>query len=336
MQERSRLRNHIEEFNSLPYESRKVFYDAMVEKYGYNRKHVKKFFCENKRKGNSPTAKTAPEPPIQDHLTGLKSAMGIGNEYNLPVSLEEIYKPYTLPSECRSILNISDIHLPFQSNQALSLALKHGINEQVDTVLLNGDVIDFYAISRFQKVREKRDLANELRTGREFFTTLRKLFKTQTIIFKYGNHEDRWQNYIANNAEDFAGVDDFQLPSVLRLNDIGIAVVSSKTVIHAGHLTILHGHELGKTLFSPVNPARGLYLRARASAVMGHCHQTSEHTGKDIRNKIITCWSQGCLSELNPDYAILNNFNHGFSHITMMSDGDFSLRNYRIMDNKVI
>lgn len=345
----SPLHKHIQEYAAINLLRDKIaFLDRMAEQYGRSRAYCKKFFMLHvaamriaeggvkKKQKPEVTIKEQAEQDAAVLLSGLKSELGIGNDLNLPDSFEEVYQPFILPSSCRNILNISDIHLPFQSNQALSVTLKYGIAERVDTVLLNGDVMDFYAISRFEKEKSKRDLMREIRIGREFLYTLRKLFPSATILYKDGNHEDRWKHHLNTNHGDFVDIDDFQFRSVMRLEDNNIIQIGSKTVIHAGHLTILHGHELGKTLFSPVNPARGLYIRARASAIMGHCHQTSEHTGKDIRNKIITCWSQGCLSELNPDYAILNNYNHGFSHITMQEDGNFSLRNYRIMDGRII
>ena len=49
-----------------------------------------------------------------------------------------------------------------------------------------------------------------------------------------------------------------------------------------GALNLVHGHEFGGSIFSPVNIARGLFLPGKVSAMQGHNHQTSEHTESNM------------------------------------------------------
>ena len=87
---------------------------------------------------------------------------------------------------------------------------------------------------------------------------------------------------------------------------------------------------------SPVNIARGLYLRAKANTICGHHHRTSEHTEMNINGKITTTWSVGCLSELHPAYMPINSWNWGFAMVTLSDDKkSFEVENKRIFNGKV-
>jgi hypothetical protein len=165
---------------------------------------------------------------------------------------------------------------------------------------------------------------------------LRKLFPTQEIYFKCGNHDVRFEHYIMRQAPDLLGLGEYNLQSLLQLEQHRITFIPDKQIIHAGQLTILHGHELGKSVFSPVNVARSLYMKAKDNAICGHHHQTSEHTEPSINGKVVTCWSVACLSELSPDYhPVGNKYTHGFAHIKVDANGDFEVNNLRIVKGKI-
>jgi len=103
-----------------------------------------------------------------------------------------------------------------------------------------------------------------------------------------------------------------------------------------GKLPIIHGDELWTSLTNPVNPARGLFLKAKDLALCAHHHQHSEHTEKDILGRQITCWSMGCLCELSPEYMPINKWGHGFVIVEKEPDGEFEMSNKRIWKGKVI
>jgi predicted phosphodiesterase len=257
------------------------------------------------------------------------------NQYGLPESLESSYSAYKLPNNHNNILLLSDIHVPYHNIEALTAALRYGLEHEVNTILLNGDVIDFYAISRFEKDPRKRNFGHEVLMTREFLQSLRRLFPHAAIYYKCGNHDARYDYYIMRNAPDLLGVDEFSFQSLMHLDKLNIEFVPDKQIIHAGKLTILHGHELGSSVFSPVNIARGLYLKAKDSALCGHHHQASEHNEPNINGKLTTCWSVACLCELHPDYLPINKHHHGFAHVQVLDNEDFEVSNYRIINGKI-
>jgi hypothetical protein len=136
-------------------------------------------------------------------------------------------------------------------------------------------------------------------------------------------------------AGELVGVDEFDLSNLLQARAKGITVIGGKTIIQAGGLNILHGHEFGQSVFSPVNIARGLYMKGKVSAIQGHNHQVSEHTEPDMNGRIVTTWSQGCLCELHPEYLPINKWAHGFAIVDLDKD-DFQVRNKRIWKGKIL
>jgi predicted phosphodiesterase len=253
------------------------------------------------------------------------------NPYNLPQSDETIYEPYKL--EAKRLLILSDIHIPYHSIDAITCALDYAKKEKPDAILLNGDTLDFFGLSRFSKDPKKRSFAHELEAFREFINVLKSTFNAK-LYFKIGNHEERYEHFLWMKAGELEGVDEFDLANIIKARAEGIEIIKDKRVMKAGGLNIIHGHEyFGIT--SPVNIARGLYMKGKVSAIQGHNHQTSEHTETDMNGKIVTTWSVGCLSELHPMYMPLNRWNWGCALVDI--DGEeFEVRNKRIHNGKVL
>ena len=254
------------------------------------------------------------------------------NPYKLPESDEAKYEPYKL--DAKRVLVLSDIHLPYHSIEAVTAIFDYAKNEKPDTVLLNGDTIDFFQLSRFCKEPKKRSFAHELAAFKEFFEILQRTFKAK-VIFKLGNHEERYNHFLWMKAGELDGVDEFNLENIIKARAEGVEVIGEKRIIKAGELNIVHGHEFGGSVFSPVNIARGLFLRAKVSALQGHNHQTSEHTESNMNGGITTTFSTGCLCELHPAYLPINRWNHGAAIVDI--DGEnFEVRNKRIHKGKVL
>lgn len=254
------------------------------------------------------------------------------NPYNLPMSEETSYLPYKING--KRILILSDIHIPYHSIEAITAAFDYAKKEKPDTIILNGDTLDFYSLSRFMKDPRKRDFAYELDVFKEFMDVLKRTFSSK-IIYKLGNHCVRYEHYLLMKAHELIGVEEFEFANILKARAEGIEIVGDKTIMKAGSLNIIHGHEFGNALTSPVNIARGLYMKGKTSAIQGHNHQSSEHTESDMNGKVVTTWSLGCLSELHPAYMPINKWNHGFAIVDVDGE-DFEVRNKRIYKGKVL
>jgi predicted phosphodiesterase len=244
------------------------------------------------------------------------------------------WKAVDFPGPLRALV-LSDVHVPFHDRHAVAAAIDFGLQRRANFVLLNGDIFDFYSLSRWEKDPRKRNFVEEVQIGRKFLKSLRLAFPRARIIFKKGNHEERFESYLMLKAPDFFGIEEFTWEHVYGLDDFKIRCVGEKRPVRLGKLNVIHGHEYKFAIANPVNPARGFFLRCRNNVLGGHFHQTSEHATKTLEQKVLTAWSTGCLCNQYPDYSPINNWNLGFAFVEVDKQGAFQVENRKIIHGKV-
>ncbi|HXJ56946.1 MAG TPA: metallophosphoesterase family protein [Verrucomicrobiae bacterium] len=233
------------------------------------------------------------------------------------------------------VLLLSDLHIPYHDLSALTTALDWAKKNPVDCIILNGDIADFFAVSRWEKNPKKRDLNGEIVAIHKFLGFMHETFPKARKLYKIGNHEERWESYLSVKAPEVMGIPDFEIEKVLRFDQFGIECVGDKRPMRLGTLNVIHGHEYPTAISNPVNPARGFFLRAKAHCIGSHFHQKSQHSEKNIEEKVVSTWSTGCLCDLHPDYRPLNAWNHGFAYVELSAQGDFQVENFTIVRGKV-
>ena len=258
------------------------------------------------------------------------------NPYNLPESYEEKREAFVLPKACNNILLISDLHIPYHNIKAITIALDYGKKNDVNTIFINGDLIDNHQVSRFETDPKKRSVKQEFDATKQFLVSLRAAFPNAAIYWLKGNHCIRWEKFLLMKVREIWDDEYFQLEERLQLNSVKVKLLDDKTLVKAGKLSITHGHHIFKGVFTPVNPSRGAFLRAKQSLIVGHLHRASHHPEVDLDGKIISCWSTGCLCELKPNYSpMVSNSQHGFAHIMVEKNGDYTVKNYQIVNGKL-
>jgi predicted phosphodiesterase len=258
-----------------------------------------------------------------------KAAGKAGEIPPMPPSLARPFEPYVVEG-CKRVGVLSDIHVPFHCPEAVEAAVRKLRENNCDAIVLNGDICDFYAVSRHDKSPD-RDFAAEIRMCIEMLQYLRACFPKAKMVFKEGNHEFRFDAYIFQRAPELFGIESLRIPEVLKLRSMRIDWVADQRPIMVGKLPILHGHELPSGPFGGgVNPSRGAFLRAVHSLLVGHSHRSSSHNEPNMFHDEIATWSTGCLCDLRPDYAKYNKWNHGFAYVDVGKDGQYSISNYRI------
>ena len=266
------------------------------------------------------------------------------NPYALPKSEEKEYLPYVIEGPQR-IAALFDVHAPYHSIEALTAALDFLSDKDITTLLIGGDFFDFYGMSRYAKDPDKRNTAEEIKVGVELLNKIFDELKPDKVVFKYGNHDERFEHYIWQKFAEIPQLTDFEemkqinLETILRNRlgkDFPIDFVMDKRIIKVGNLNVVHGHEFPSGITSPVNIARGLYLRAKANTICGHHHRSSSHVEQDINGQMITTWSVGSLCELHPLYMPINSWNHGVALITLDESGIVDVQNKRIKNGKIV
>jgi predicted phosphodiesterase len=265
-----------------------------------------------------------------------------GFVWTFPHSCAPSYQPFIL--DAARTLILSDLHIPFHDGRAIMAAIEFAKPRQPDCILLNGDVCDFFSLSRFDKNPTESSIKKELEGTRQFLGWLRQTFPKARIIYKLGNHDEWLDKYLLRKCPELFGLDALRLENLVtgvfegsnlcRVD--GIDFIDDQQKIKAGHLTIWHGHEIGKgSIAPPVNPARGLFMRTMDCGLMGHLHKGSSHEETSSKGKLIATWSTGCLCGLWPRYARVNKWNHGAAWLEL-NQQNFSVTPIRILNGEVL
>jgi predicted phosphodiesterase len=232
-------------------------------------------------------------------------------------------------------LVLSDLHYPYHDPIAIECALSFGETYKPDAILVNGDLIDFERISRFDYDSHGPSTDTSIAMVRTFWHHVRARFPRAKRYWKFGNHDERMETYLMREAPEATNETRIKWRDEAGVTEHGVTVITEKRPVMLGKLRVLHGHEKGKGVFNPVNQARGAFLRLVSSVLEGHGHRTSEHTERTADGDIISCRSTGCLCGLWPDYAKINKWDQSFATVDVAKDGNYTCRVHRIIDGKI-
>lgn len=191
-------------------------------------------------------------------------------------------------------------------------------------------------MSKFERDLSKRSPKQEFAATKQFLVSLRAAFPVAEIYWLKGNHCIRWEKFLMQKVSEIWDDPYFHLEQRLALNEERIKLLDDKILVKAGKLAITHGHHIFKGFGSPVNPARGAYLKAKQSLIVGHLHRASYNPESNLEGEVVACWSMACLCEKNPAYSpLISNSQHGFAHVTVEKNGDFTVNNKTIIKGKI-
>jgi len=263
------------------------------------------------------------------HLANKEFVLPPSTKLSMPKSWNKKVHNYHLTSGLWLIL--SDVHVPFHEIKPLEAAIQAGQVEKVDGIFLNGDFQDCASVSYWPQ--RKRDFNAEVEQVVDMLDFLRQEFPKIPIVYKPGNHEYRLPRYYMSKAPELIDNPIASMETVLGLEERGIDFLDYFQKVMAGKLPILHGHEI-RFISRQVNPARGLFLKAKTFAACSHCHTASEHNAKDLHDKLLTTWSFACLCDLHPDYNPFgNDWGWGFGLVNIEKNGDFEVINRRVLSS---
>lgn len=250
----------------------------------------------------------------------------------IPEGIIEVpLKPYLIKDVKRGLI-FGDTHFGFHDKKAIETTLNYG--DGYDFILLNGDILDFYALSYFSKNPAINSIKDEVNTAKEFFRILREVYPKQRIIFYEGNHDERLRKYIWEKAPALYQVEAIQLKSLLELDKHGVELVENGRGWKIGSLHGMHGNEAG--LKGGINISRTMLLRTFENCLFNNFHKTSSSPAKTLDGKTLMNWSVGCLCGLKPKYRPINDWNWGFAEVET-NGKEFQIENKIILpDYKVV
>lgn len=249
------------------------------------------------------------------------------NPFKLPDSEAEDDTEYIISRQYNKIGVLADMHIPYHDVSAITTALNWFKEKGANAILINGDAVDFYSLSRFNKDPRARDFSAELDDLAQVVRVLNDNFGK--VFYKEGNHELRYETYMRIKAPELLNVSEFQIENLLAHRGVQVEYIRHNKIM-AGRLPIVHGHEFQSKAVGQVNPARSLMLKAYDHGMVAHSHRTSQHTETTIDNKLLVTFSVGCLCGLHPEYARINKWNWGCAFIELDNEGRFDVDNVRI------
>ena len=215
---------------------------------------------------------------------------------------------------------IADLHDPYHSKEAIQITTSFFKKKKIDTLILAGDSVDFYSISRFDKIPTDINLQFEIDVTNQVLKYIRQELPKTEIYFMYGNHEFRLYNKMLRYPEIF-NLNCLKLNKLLGLDELNIRLLELRQIIKYNDIFIIHGDEI---------PERKL-KKPFQNIIYGHRHKKQINISEiSLDNRQYISHGIGCLCALNPDYMPINDWNHGFGYIE-----DNQIFNYIIKNNRL-
>ena len=214
-----------------------------------------------------------------------------------------------LELKTKKVLVYGDIHFPYHDEKALKILYSYMKDYKPKVIVINGDVVDFYSLSDFNKNSDYFNLQKEIDLAREHFRMVRKLNPKAKIYFLEGNHSKRLQKYLWNHPE-LEGLEYLSIPVLFDLDRYKINYVSSEIdywkkssgYLDLGDVVVMHGDSrlngASNSKYAGYS-AKNTMMTIQKSVVMNHVHRLAivSHYQYD---KLMYGIEAGCLCQKVP------------------------------------
>lgn len=248
------------------------------------------------------------------------------NPYNIPESESDELIPYELDWD--NFIVAADFHIPNHRVEPIRVMLDYAYENNIRKLFINGDLLDNTPFTRWEREPiSGLDVKRWFDQAIAFLEEMRNHF--DEIIWLEGNHDFWYTRWLMSKAELLFGDPYYSLEKRLDLERIGVKYLDQRNLVKAGRLFISHGHVLVKG--GGVHAAHRVVTKSGASHLISHLHREQSFTKSNINGDIHTGYVTGCMCTLSPDYQRYGGEAcHGFAHVRVKPDRDFTVRNYRI------
>ena len=203
--------------------------------------------------------------------------------------LEEILLEHDMLKRKRfeTFLWMGDQHVPYQDVKTNKMVLKFCKDLKPDTIILGGDVMDFYSVSSYDKDPSRANkLQKEIDKGIKYLEKVRSASSNSKIMYLEGNHENRLERYLKRHPELW-DIKALKIPSLLELTELDI-----KYKQHYLHKNFLfkHGDYCNKYSSNKELEVEGI------NGMSGHSHR-NQMFSKNTRAGYLAWYTVGHLSD---------------------------------------
>jgi hypothetical protein len=198
-----------------------------------------------------------------------------------------------------TVAGVNDIHVPFHDAELIDASIDLFKDIQPDLFILNGDIQDFFGLSRFNRAMERlNELQPELNQGKAIRRAYRDAMPNAEMHETLGNHEERLLTYPGFNAPALKSLNALKPNVLMGLDELEINHWPRNGFRLNENFLVEHGNAIGK---NAGDSARKRLNETLISGVMGHCHRLGMASRSGYNE--IAWYETGCLCMLNPDYV---------------------------------
>ena len=192
---------------------------------------------------------------------------------------------------------LSDMHIPFQDDDTLRNVFDCIVDNQPKNIVLLGDILDCYSISRFLRSPDRyRNLQDEINIFYKMMRDLKKHLPRTDIHYVLGNHENRLAKLVKENDGLF-GLKALEPRQVFRLDELGIEYHQTKVILD--NFIYYHGDVVRKD--SAYSAKAEFYDHQMRSGMSGHTHRAGSYYHTYAQETRF--WLEnGCLCKIDPEY----------------------------------
>lgn len=224
-----------------------------------------------------------------------------------------------------------DVHGVYYDKKAWSILLQVIDDIKPDRVIINGDFMDCYSISSFDKDPSRDfNLQDEYEQANTLLDELGRVHTGKTV-FVYGNHCARQKRNIWKNTPEYDCIPELTIEGKLHLEERGFEVVKPKgkdAYYQLGKIKVGH---FNKAAQASAYTEKWLVDKYGCCIVQGHSHRLGKHY-KTMNGDTIVGVGSGCLCDLNPEYVSDPNWQQGFVVIDKVKVGKW----FQIQDVPII
>jgi predicted phosphodiesterase len=198
------------------------------------------------------------------------------------------------------IVTLSDLHVPFQDVAVVNSAMKMVRSLKPDRVIVNGDLSDFFGLSRFNTADERMDsLQTEVDEANGIRRRIRAAAPNAVVDETLGNHDSRIVTYVEQNAGALKSLRALEPRHLFKYDELEInwhpgAGFRLREDLIIKHGTLVRG-EAGAT-------AKAEFMSSGLSGVSGHTHRLATYRKSGYQPRQWT--ESGCMCRLDPDYIV--------------------------------
>lgn len=214
-----------------------------------------------------------------------------------------------MPSKPWSVVVCSDFHCPFTDASALKELYRTVDEIDPRTIVVAGDLCDFYKLSTFTKnPLSNATLQTELHMAGQILDRLGR----ERVVFLTGNHEERLYKYLWSHADAFAGLDCLRLHSLLGLKERQVLPYGQPYKVTDEFIAV-HGSIVRRNSGASAHAEMSRY---GCSGISGHTHRLAQVWSSGYSGQR-TWIENGCLCDLSPEYMKHPDWQQGFTVLTV-------------------